>query len=469
MRLNLCNLLAIFLCLSSCGGHSSGSKSSSSASVHSSVLSSSLSSSSSSITLPADFPTGTVENLPTLSISTDNGVAIDSKENYVDATYTLSGEGVELIEGGLEIRGRGNSTWGWPKKPYRLKLTSSTSLLGMPASKHWVLLANYADKTLIRNDITFMFSRSIGMEYTTRAQHIELNLNGVYQGVYQLVEHIRVDDDRVNIPELEVTDTDAENVSGGYLMEIDFRMSEDYCIGNTWEPYCVNDVNTQRDIDFCIDSNHGMDPFCIDTPDTLHDPEWSVQRNYIENYIAETETALFGENFSDPETGYAAFLDVDSTIDYYLINELFKNVDGASASVYLYKKRNGKLFFGPVWDFDLALGNAGYNDVDKTYGWHIRKASWFSRLFEDPAFEAKTKARWQELKAEGKLELIFLYAEARATWLDKAQERNFNLWQIFDWETWYTRIIMGSYDLELEEMIRWQRERYEWMDEQLSD
>jgi hypothetical protein len=212
-----------------------------------------------------------------------------------------------------------------------------------------------------------------------------------------------------------------------------------------------------------------MEPFCVDTPETLHDPAWSAQRNYIEQYIADTETALFGEDFADPETGYAAYLDVDSTIDYYLINELFKNVDGASASVYLYKKRNGKLFFGPIWDFDLALGNAGYSDVDKTYGWHIRKASWFSRLFEDPAFDAKVKARWQALKAEGKFELVFLYADARATWLDKAQERNFNLWQIFDWETWYTRIIMGSYDLEVEEMIRWQRERYEWMDEQFSD
>src|SRR5690606_25724136 len=124
-------------------------------------------------------------------------------------------------------------------------------------------------------------------------------------------------------------------------------------------------------------------------------------------------------------------------------------------------------FFGPIWDFDLALGNAGYGGVEFTSGWHIRNASWFTRLFEDPAFEAQVKAKWQALKAEGKFEIIFLYAQARATWLQAAQERNFDLWQIFYWEEWYTRVILGSYDLEVEEMIRWQRERYEWMDAQL--
>jgi hypothetical protein len=107
--------------------------------------------------------------------------------------------------------------------------------------------------------------------------------------------------------------------------------------------------------------------------------------------------------------------------------------------------------------------------LEFTHGWHIRNVSWFARLFEDPAFEAQVKARWQELKEEGKLELIFLYAQARATWLEAAQERNFDLWQIFYWETWYTRIILGSYELEVEEMIRWQRERYEWMDGRLSE
>src|SRR5690606_34816351 len=115
-------------------------------------------------------------------------------------------------------------------------------------------------------------------------------------------------------------------------------------------------VNTARETELCLDSSYGMEPFVVDEPETLLEPEWAAQREDIETYFADTEAALFGENFSDPETGYAAYLDVDSTINYYLINELFKNVDGAVASAYLTKKRNGKLFFGPIWDFDLALG-----------------------------------------------------------------------------------------------------------------
>jgi len=418
----------------------------SSASSFSSALSSSSVSSALSSSLPADFPVGTIDALPVLNIDTDGAAPIVSKDDYLKGTFSLAVDGAAPVTGTLEVRGRGNSTWTMPKKPYRLKLTNSTALMGMPANKHWVLLANYADKTLMRNDIAFMFSRSLGMEYTVRSQYVDLSVNGVYQGVYQLAEHIRIGKDRVNIPELKVTDTAADKISGGYLLEIDFRRGEA----------------------LCIDSTHRMEPFCVSSPETLLDPAWSAQRAYIEKYLADTEAALFSDNFADPATGYAAYLDVDSTINYYLINELFKNVDGAVTSAFLYKKRGGKLFFGPIWDFDLALSNAGYDGVGLTDGWHIRKATWFARLFEDPAFEAKVKARWQQLKAEGKFEQIFQYAEARALWLDNAETKNFNLWPIFFEQSWYTRIILGSYDLEVQEMIRWQRERLVWMDAQLS-
>lgn len=474
------SFIALVVLLHACGGGGSGSKDTvtveSSAipasSVATVVSSSSVGvSSSSAASLPADFPVGTVDALPALAITTEGGAEILSKETYVNATFSLTGEGATAVEGTTEIRGRGNSTWSWVKKPYRLKLTSSAELLGMPASRHWVLLANYADKTLMRNDIAFMFSRSLGMEYTTRNQYVELTLNGTYQGVYQLVEHIRVAKNRVNIPELKVADTDAEKITGGYLMEVDFRMHKDYCIGATWESFCVNGINLDREATFCVDSNHGMNPFCLDTPETLLEPSWSAQRDYINKYITDTETALFGDNFTDSQLGYAAYIDVDSAINYFLINELFKNPDGAVSSFYLYKKRNGKLFFGPIWDFDLAFGNAGYDDVDKTYGWHIRPAPWFDRLFQDPAFKAKVKARWNSAKAEGKLEYIFQYAEARANWLNKQQKKNYMLWSVTDFADWILHGShggTGSYEAETKEMIRWQRERYQWLDTELN-
>lgn len=466
-----------FLCfLQACGG-SSGSNSPgkpSSSQQSSAALSSSVSSSSSSVqfSIPADFPVGTVENLPALNITTTGAAPIVSKEDYLVGNFSLA-EGENITEGGLEIRGRGNSTWGWVKKPFRLKLTSATEMLSMPASRHWVLLANYVDKTLMRNDIAFRFARNIGMEYSPRNQYVELNLNGSDQGVYQLTEHIRVAKDRVNIPELKVGDSDAESITGGYLLEVDFRMNKDYCKGDAgnWEPFCVDGVNLDREATFCIDSQHGMEPFCVDTPEDLLEQEWSAQREYIDTYITSTEAALFGDSFADAEQGYAAYIDVDSAIHYFLVNELFKNPDGAVTSFYLYKKRNGKLFFGPIWDFDLAMGNAGYDNVDKTYGWHIRPSPWFNRLFQDPAFEAKVKARWQALKSEGALEEIFRYAQARATWLDKQQEKNFLIWSITDFDSWImhgTHGGTGSYEAEVNELIRWQRERYEWLDNEFS-
>lgn len=474
-------IILVAALLQACGGGSSGLKdpvanssmpASSVAAISSSAaIISSSSSSSSAASLPADFPTGTIETLPVLTISTNGSAPILSKETYVNGSYSLAVEGSATTEGTLEIRGRGNSTWSWDKKPYRLKLSNATEILGMPSSKHWVLLANYADKTLMRNDIAFMFSRSLGMEYTTRNQHVEVIINGAYQGVYQLVEHIRVAKERVNIPELKVADTDAEKITGGYLMEVDFRMHKDYCKTAFWESFCINGVNLDREATFCVDSNHGMNPFCIDTPETLLEAGWSAQREYINTYITDTEAALFGDNFADPQLGYAAYIDVESAINYFLINELFKNPDGAVASFYLYKKRNGKLFFGPIWDFDLAFGNAGYDDVDKTYGWHVRKAAWFDRLFQDAAFKAKVKTRWNSLKAEGKLEYIFQYAEARATWLDKQQKKNYLLWSITDFADWILHGShggTGSYEAEVKEMIRWQRERYQWIDTELN-
>lgn len=417
------------------------------------------------------MPTGTVDALPQLNITTEGGAPIVSKETYLNASFTLTGEGVTSVTGATEIRGRGNSTWDWDKKPYRLKLSSSTEILGMPASKHWVLLANHADKTLMRNDIAFLFSRLTGMEYTPRTQYVELTLNGVDQGVYQLVEHIRVAKDRVNIPELKVTDTTADKISGGYLFEVDFRMHRDFCVNNFWSSSCVNGVNVEREATFCVDSTHGMNPFCLDTPETLLEASWSAQRDYINTYITNTEAALFSTDFADPDLGYAAYIDVDSAVNYYLINELLKNADGATSSFYLYKKRDGKLFFGPIWDFDLSMGNAGYSNLDKAEGWHIRPSPWFDRLFQDPAFKAKVTARWNSLKAEGKLEYIFQYAEARALWLDEQQQNNFELWSITDFASWILHGAnggTGSYEAEVTEMIRWQRERYQWMDTELN-
>ncbi len=386
--------------------------------------------------------------LPTLAISTTGGVAIASKTTYVPATMVLADSaGTTLMQGGLEIRGRGNTTWEMPKKPYRIRLTTSTSLLGMPANRNWVLLANFSDKTLIRNDLTFALSKSLGMAWTPRTQFVAVTVNGSYDGVYQLVEHVRVGPDRVNIPELRVADTSATNITGGYLLEVDERRGESFCFNSTMTPMV----------------------FCVANPDVLLEPAWNKQRSYIQNYIARTDSALFGTRFTDPDFGYAAFIDVESAINYYLIQEIVKNVDGnLRFSSYLHKQRNGKLFFGPVWDFDLAIGNANYNGADLTSGWYSRNARWYTRMFQDPAFAARVSARWQQLKSDGTIDAFQKLVYARSNYLNLAQVRNFERWPILGTYVWPNRVVTGSYDGEVISMYAWLDQRVKWMDGQLS-
>lgn len=432
---------------SSESSESSSSEFSSESNSSESTSSENTSSQASSSSFNQDFPGGTVLQLPKLSLTIEGNQADITTETYLIADFNLEDENFGNYQGTTEIKGRGNSTWNMPKKPYRLKLTNSTSLLGMPANRHWVLLANYADKTLMRNDVTFSLGEALEMEYTPRSAYVELHFNGQYQGVYQLTEHIRIGSSRVNIPELDEDDTSPEKITGGYLLEVDSRYGED----------------------FCIDSSHTDMVFCMNNPETLREPEWAAQRDYIEGYLEQTEAAIFADDFADPETGYAAFIDVDSAISYYLINELTKNIDGnLRLSTFLYKKRNGKLFFGPLWDFDLAIGNVDYGGADATSGWHIRTAPWFTRMFADPVFALEVKNRWNQMKSGGVLDEVFERIDARALWLSQVQQQNFERWDILDTYVWPNRVVTGSYQGEVDAMKDWLHERIEWMDAQFN-
>ena len=390
--------------------------------------------------------------LPTMTINTKDSQDITSKEVYIEGDYKIQDLDSSILhEGSLEIKGRGNATWEMPKKPYRIKLTQKAALMGMPENKHWALLANYADKTLMRNDIAFQLSSMLGMEYTPRSVFVELYLNGSYRGVYQLTEHIRIDKNRVNIPELKVTDTSADTISGGYLIEVDARRGED----------------------FCFDSTRTSMVFCLSNPETLLEEGWEQQRAYIVNYINQTEEAIFGENFKDPGAGYAAYLDVDSAVNFYLINELLKNIDGVLLlSTYLYKKRDGKLTFGPIWDFDLSTGNAKIylSNLTVRYpeGWYSRSAPWFTRMFEDPVFEQKVKTRWKQMKTEGMFDTLFLHIDDQAAYLKDAQINDIHKWPVSASDA-LEYGYKDSYQGNIDAMKEWLAKRITWMDAQLSE
>lgn len=402
------------------------------------------------------LPPPVASALPVLAIDTVDGIPVVTREDRISATARLfDGDGQVLLDGTtLLIHGRGNSTWNYPKKPYRLRFTTATELLGMPAHRHWVLLANYLDKTLLRTELAFEFSERLGMAWTPRSQQIVLELNGEYLGIYQLTEHVRIDPVRVDIPTLRVQDgMDMDLVTGGYLMEVDWRRGEDYC----------------------PTTNLGV-WLCFGDPDTLLEPGWEAHKAYIDEYIFLTEAAIIGLDPSHPDTGYPAYIDVDSAINFYLVHELFKNVDSNFfSSVFLYKQRGGPIFFGPVWDFDLAAGNAQFFGAGTPTGWHTRLdtrgANWFTELFRDPTFEQRVRDRWTELHAAGEIQGLFEFLDQREAWLSHVQERNFELWDILS-----TVIpapgeglspVQGLWEDHVEALRSWLSERVAWMDAEL--
>ncbi|GHT77082.1 hypothetical protein AGMMS50262_17190 [Bacteroidia bacterium] len=383
---------------------------------------------------------------PLLTINTTNASPIVSKEVYLNAVISIEnrnnkGEITEkLFEAETEIKGRGNTSWTLAKKPYRLKLSKSAEILGMPKSKHWVLLANYSDKTLMRNQLAFEVSRRMDFAYTPRNQYVDVILNGDYIGNYLLCEQIRVDKDRVNIPELKPTDA---NITGGYLLEIDGRYGEP----EWFKPARADMV------------------FCIKTPEDIT----AYQKNYIKNYIQKIEDILYGKDGINTVTELPKYLDLKSFIDYLLVNELSKNVDGQlHLSTFVYKNRNDdKLYFGPVWDYDIAFGNVNYLDCEKTSGWRARDAAWYQQFFSHPEFEKMFNDRWKELRS-GKLDDLNPFIDEWAEKMEMSQQNNFKRWPVLDKVVWFNPILPGSYAGEVGYLKNWLKERLEWMDRQAS-
>ncbi len=221
------------------------------------------------------------------------------------------------------------------------------------------------------------------------------------------------------------------------------------------------EVDGRRDEDASFHSTRGV-RFVIKSPDK----DIPEQTAYIRQYVQATEDALFAANFADSQQGYAQYFDTESFVDWYLLNELTKNTDAKFGnSVYLHKPRGGKLTMGPVWDYDIGMGNVDYSPGEFTEGWYIREASWIRRLFEDPAFEQRVKARWQVLKPEVKA--VIAEIDQQATYLDQSQYLNFFKWTILGYKVWPNPVATGSYAGEVAYLKDWLTKRVAWMDSEM--
>ena len=393
--------------------------------------------------------------LPKIYIATEGGAEVVNTEDYVNATIRIVSEtGAETLQADTEIRGRGNTTWGQPKKPYRLKLEDAASVLGMPAARNWALLANYIDKTLVRNKLAMNLGEQFGLPYNPRSKFVEMYFNGEYQGVYQLFEHVETGANRVNVEELDPdTDIDPAVITGGYFMEIDHRRDEDVCWATSLNvPICSKDPE--------------YDPTDAGTPGTPS----NAQYNYITGYVNDAEQAL-----QTPGNSYQDYFDVNAMVNHYLVSELLKNVDSQinseggdvfTSSVFLFKPRGGKLNFGPLWDFDLGAGNVYYEDPT---GWYIRNSVWHGPLFANSDFGQRVHARWCQLKRNGSVTNLPAQVDAIVASIEPAAiDRNFAKWNIFGQEVYPGAFVGQSYQEEVSHLKSWLANRVQWMDEDLT-
>ena len=345
------------------------------------------------------FVSVSYSNIPVVSIKTAGGASIVSKENWLSETsiaITNAGENNAIYDA-AQIKGRGNTTWNYPKKPYAIKLDKKAGVLGMPKGKRWVLLANYVDKTCIKNSVAFEIARRLeGLDWTPRGYHVDVILNGVFMGNYYLCEQIRVEEDRVNIQEMESTDVDPEAITGGYLMEVDKNFDE------------VNKFYS---------SIRNM-PFMIKEPD--EDVLTTEQFNWIQSHVNTVENALYASGSTTE--GYLQYVDLDSFIDYWIVYELTSTGEPTHPkSVYMYKDRGDKIHAGPVWDFDYFTFQPYYNTALIN-----TNAVWNDRIINDINNHPIIKQRWNAHRAG--LQSIADEIERQYAVVKASAEYNATLW-----------------------------------------
>ena len=423
----------------------------------------------------------TSSNLPIVVINTHGQTIPDDPKIEADMGIIDNGEGnrnnigdpFNQFNGKIGIEIRGSSSQQFPKLQYGIETRDGSgnavdvSLLGLPAENDWVLSANYADKSLMRNSLAYNLARSEG-RYASRSKYFELVLNGEYQGVYVLFEKIKRTKSRLNISKLASTDVSGDAVTGGYIIKIDRVAIDDSGWYSLYKPYAGA-------------TNRTMYLFDYPKPADIV----PAQALYIQNYVGTFERVMNSPDFANPTTGYQAYFDLSAAVDYVLLSEITKNVDDYRLSCFMFKERDskgGKLTAGPAWDYDIAFGNADYYSAYDSAGWNITELPvtlatvddafpipfWWPRLAQDSTFWNAAKERWITLRAnQFSLSSIDHFIDSLASYVDEAQERNFERWPILGVHVFANWFVGSTYPQEVQFLKDWVAARVRWMDHNL--
>lgn len=366
-------------------------------------------------------------NLPTLYLETFDGRAISSKTEYKLARIIYVDEQDSVcVYDSVSVRGRGNSTWNLSKKPYRIKFKEKEKFLGKgyAKAKSWTLLANAGDKTMIRNAVTSSMGEFLGLKFNPAYKFVDIVLNGNYNGTYQISDQVEVRPHRVNITEQEYPITSESDITGGYLLEVDgFRDG--------------NSFTTSR---------YGVS-IRLHYPD--EDEVESRQNTYIRNYIRDFETALASSTFADPHKGYRHWVDSVSLANWFIATEVSANIDGYYSTYFYKEAQDSLLYWGPLWDYDIAYDNdsriqntatklmttSGYGDTRK----------WMNRMWEDPWFCSLIANRYREAEEKGLQSHMFAAIDSLSRLLQRSQELNYEKWGI-NRRMYHEIVLYSSYD-----------------------
>ena len=377
--------------------------------------------------LPIDDSEYPFADLPRLVIETENFAQIRDKETIIPAKMQIYGKDKpesEILD--LVLKGRGNSSLGMSKYNMKMKLSQKREMFGMPADKEWILISNHADKTLLRNYMTFHIAQQLQMDYVPRSTFVELFLNRDYMGVYLLTENIKLKPYRLNIPKDE----------NHYLVEVDAYYGKK---------------------DTVVKTNGGL-------PLKIHNPKNcdNTCQTYLKTYMNQWE--LFIQKAFSYDSLLSDWIYLQDYITYYWIEEFSKNVDSnLKTSVYFSWEKDGKIKMGPIWDFDLSYGE--YNT--KTHeGWYSRWNTWNKYLFKNAQFDHDVSNYWRQ-----KRDIFASYIDSLDTYrnsIQKAARNNFKRWPIL--ETTFLWEFTQSYDSHQEavdSLKSWMRQRLSWIDKNI--
>lgn len=395
------------------------------------------------------YPSSEGDTLPILSIKTENGEEITSRDVYINATISASGtlddETYGFRDLTTEVRCRGNYTFtATEKKSYRLKFTEKINLFGQgygPA-KSWVLLANHCDQSFLRNHLAFTMGRQLSnISYCTSSSFVKLYVNDAYLGIYQVAEQHQVNKYRVNINE------DPNTVDTDYLIERDSYAKDDCTLG--------------------------LDYFQIDrTKYRVHSDYMTEEKcSFIQSYFEKAQDAV--ENGS--RVSVKRYIDIDSFVDTMILQALMKNTDVGYSSFYMVKKAGDKIYFTCPWDFDLALGNDERLDNGKVDGLYVgvksdmsQEHEWFYLLMNEKWFCDLVLARWNEVK-EKLYDAALFEIDRMLLCFEDDMSSNFTVWtKVFGRQiNKEPRAIraLRSYKAHVEYLRNWFTQRYTYLDE----